>query len=161
MQFPLNFPDTEEKRKINIRVINKELNGPKIKDYLLSIPSCSVYRTNSNNSWEKIKVFGPLFVFKLPCKSFPVIFILNTKFSIVQKPPNTTLVQKNNFLIEMDPNCVDFTVKDSILFIKFKEKNEQFSISTNSDEDAMKLLAALKPSHRSDPTYKHLLKQFA
>ncbi|OHT05505.1 hypothetical protein TRFO_26780 [Tritrichomonas foetus] len=171
MIFPIVFKDDEEKKATNLRVIRRILSDT-VLDYDLVIPACSVYQA-FKNEWQKLRIYGPLFVLSLSDFPQPLIFILNT----------TSFDNPENFRLMYDRETSSIRNDGAKVFIKIKENNnnstKQFCISADSPNDGHMLASCLlksqggfSPFYRraapadgsfdftKDPTVRHLFKAF-
>ena len=150
--YPLVFENNNLKKEMNLRVLKKAF-PEQILDYSLVIPKCSIYQVNENDQWEKIDIFGSLFVLSVSETPMPVIIILNAQ----------SFARHQNFhlIVNSITSCISHN--GNKVFIKLLDRSLTYCISTNSNDDALNLLQALSCASVttfSDPTVQHLIRSF-
>lgn len=157
--FPFHLEITEEeKKKRNLRVINK--TAPKeYDDYAILIPAVNVYRYQKDK-WEKLKIEGTLFLLTSATSPYPIIFILNNK--LIKDPHDFCfkVVRRAEISLENKVVYLRFGGEDNICLSMISENDaEQFanvfkSLSLKIPDE--KIVQPINNSVEDDPSYRHL-----
>ena len=142
------------KKEYNLRVL-KRVFSPHVMDYTVSFTESSVYSfSHLKNEWDKLQVFGALFILRLSGIENPFVFVLN----------RGSYIDPKDFHLEIPPTAQIF-INDTQIFIKL-ERNVQYCIVVRDNETAEKFTDNIREFWKgernsecvSDPTFRRALK---
>ena len=150
-----NYPvkmEWPKKNEMNLRVL-KQLFGQAIESIILTLPHVTIFHY-INDSWEKMMIFGPLFVTRIIGETYPRIIVLNS--SAFRDPHDYTL--------QILPQT-KIRAKNNVVYILFSNQYS-YSFAVETEDQAQVLAQNLSqltplPGHLfTDPTCSHLLRTF-
>lgn len=152
----MNYPIKMEwngKNEMNLRVL-KQLYGPAIESIILTLSHVTIFHY-IKESWQKLQIYGPLFLTRIIGETHPRIIVLNS--STFQDPQDYTL----QILAQ-----TKFRVQKNVVYI-LCSNHYSYAFATESEIEAQNLANYLDkqtplPGHLfTDPTCTHLLKMFS